>query len=121
MVFIMELNYEAIGKRIRKLRKEKKWSQEDLRYRANISKTHMSHIETGTTKLSLPTLVDIANALETTPDHILRDNVTCASPVSSNEINEIIDGCNNIELQAMIDAMLLVKRIMRSTSNEEEI
>ena len=112
----MELNYIAIGKRIKKLRKDKKWSQETLREKIDISKTHMSHIESGTTKLSLPVLVDIANALDTTTDHILQDSVSSTTPVFMNEINDILSDCNNSELHAMIETMYLIKGIIRNNS-----
>ena len=57
------MNYEEIGKRIREYRKLKNLSQEQLAEKINISTTHMSHIETGSTKLSLQVLVDIAKVL----------------------------------------------------------
>ncbi len=42
-----------IGQKVRKFRKEKGYSQEKLAELVGISVTHMSHIETGNTKLSL--------------------------------------------------------------------
>ena len=57
------MDYFEIGQKIRKYRKEKGLSQEQLAEKVNISVTHMSHIETANTKLSLPVLVDIATVL----------------------------------------------------------
>lgn len=116
----MEPDYTAIGQRIRKLRNEKNWSQEDLREKANISKTHMSHIETGTTKLSLPVLIDIANALDTTTDQILRDNVHSTTPVFLQEIQSILGDCNTYELSTMINIMNLVKSSLRNIPKNED-
>ena len=48
------MNYYEIGQRIRKFRKAYNLSQEQLAEMVGISTTHMSHIETGNTKLSLP-------------------------------------------------------------------
>ena len=53
------MNYYEIGQKIRKIRKAHGLSQEQLAERINISTTHMSHIETGNTKLSLPVLRDM--------------------------------------------------------------
>ena len=53
------MDYYAIGQRIRKFRKACGLSQEELAEKVGISTTHMSHIETGNTKLSLQVLVDI--------------------------------------------------------------
>lgn len=40
-----------------------------------ISNPHMSNIERGKTKVSLATLIDIANALDTTLDALICDNL----------------------------------------------
>ena len=58
------MDYYKIGQKIRKIRKAHGLSQEELAEKVNISTTHMSHIETGNTKLSLPVFVDIAAVLE---------------------------------------------------------
>lgn len=68
------MNYFEIGQKIRKYRKEKGLSQEQLAEKVNISVTHMSHIETANTKLSLPVLVDIANVLQVQTDRLLFDH-----------------------------------------------
>ena len=67
------MDYEAIGCRVRKYRKLKGFSQEQLAEKVDISPTHMSHIETGLTKLSLKVLVDLAVALDTSTDSLLFD------------------------------------------------
>lgn len=66
-----ELDYVAIGSRIRRYRWESKISQEELAEAVGISTTHMSHIETGTTKLSLTVLANISLALNISADLIL--------------------------------------------------
>ena len=57
------ISYYEIGQRVRKFRKAYGLSQEELAEKVGISTTHMSHIETGNTKLSLQVLVDLALAL----------------------------------------------------------
>jgi len=59
----MELDYRAIGKRIKIARIQANLKQEKLAEIINVSPTHLSNIETGTTRVSLQTLVRIANAL----------------------------------------------------------
>ena len=55
----MELDYQAIGVRIRRLRKERGLTQQALAERSNQEPSNVSHIERGATKLSLPTMVNI--------------------------------------------------------------
>lgn len=65
------MDYAEIGQRIKKYRKLRKLSQEQLAEKVDISTTHMSHIETGVTKLSLQVLVDLSVALDTSTDSLL--------------------------------------------------
>ena len=67
------MDYYMIGQRIRKIRKAQGLSQDELASKIGISTTHMSHIETGNTKLSLAVLVDIATVLEVRTDDLLFD------------------------------------------------
>ena len=60
---VSELNYVQIGLRIREARNAKGWPQAELAFRAGLNSAYVSHIETGKTKLALPTIVKIANAL----------------------------------------------------------
>lgn len=59
----INLDYKEIGHNIRRYRKSCKLKQKDLAEKVNLTEQHISHIENGSTKLSLPTLVAIANAL----------------------------------------------------------
>ena len=67
----MELDYRAIGKRIKIARIKADLTQEALAEKASLSTTHMSNIETGNSKLSLPTIVSLANALSVSVDEFL--------------------------------------------------
>ena len=88
------MDYYAIGQRIRKIRKARGLSQEKLAEMISISTTHMSHIETANTKLSLAVFVDIAEALEVQSDMLLYDepqeNVTHALA----DIINVLKGCS---------------------------
>lgn len=115
----MEINYEAIGRRIRALRKKKNWTQDELRDRAEISKTHMSHIETGTTKVSLPALVALANALDTTVDSLLCDSVKCSECIFEKDIEAAIKDCSAYELSVIVEAIEYLKRLLRNNKAED--
>ena len=106
------MNYYEIGQRIRKFRKAHQLSQEDLAEKIGISTTHMSHIETGNTKLSLPVFVDIAAALEVRTDDLL-DNPTAATTSSSlDEIAAVLDRCTAQEAKVIADVVRATKLSM---------
>lgn len=67
--------YEALGKRIRAQRKQLKMTQEELAEKAEISNSFLGHIERGTRKASLDTLVKICNALKASPNLLLQDSL----------------------------------------------
>lgn len=81
-----EIDYVAIGRRIRKYRWESGISQEMLAEAAGVSTTHMSHIETGGTKLSLSVFVKIAHALRIPADFLLNGGDTDSVPPEIDEI-----------------------------------
>lgn len=60
-------HYKALGLNIAFYRKSRGLSQEKLAEKVDISRTHMSRIETAECAVSLDVLFDIANALEVEP------------------------------------------------------
>lgn len=97
----MELDYKAIGKRIKIARINADMTQEALAGKVNLSPSHMSNIETGTTKVSLTTIVNIANALSVTVDDLLCDNLVRARAQMENDIQAALDGCDDYEIRVV--------------------
>ena len=65
------MDYEDLGKRIRKQRIYMKWTQEELAQAIGVSTSFVGHIERGTRKASLETLVLIANVMKVSVDYLL--------------------------------------------------
>ncbi len=97
------MDYYAIGQRIRKYRKANGLSQEELGEKVGISTTHMSHIETGNTKLSLSVFVSIAQALEVSADDLLFDEDKASRNKEITELNLITESCSTKELKFITD------------------
>lgn len=64
----MKMNYEALGRKIKEVRRKQNMTQEYLAEKVDLSVSHISNIETAKTKVSLPTLVEISNALGVSVD-----------------------------------------------------
>ena len=103
------MDYYEIGKRIRKYRKAYGMSQEQLAERIGISPTHMSHIETANTKLSLPVFVAIAEALDVQTDELLHDFPNAVKTGLKQEIAEILDSCSVQDMHILTDVIKTVK------------
>ncbi len=102
------MNYCEIGQKIRKFRKAKGLSQEALAEMVGISVTHMSHIETGNTKLSLPVFVDLAQALEVQTDDLLYEGKDGKS-VTASELSDILDSCSAGEAKILLEVSRTLK------------
>lgn len=106
------MDYYKIGQRIRKIRKAHGLSQEELAEKVDISTTHMSHIETGNTKLSLPVLVDIAAALEVRTDDLLNDSGAVTTGSIMEEISGVLNRCSVREAKVLADVVKAAKLSM---------
>ena len=109
----MELDYKAIGKRIKIARIKADMTQQMLAEKIELSPTHLSNIETGTTRVSLTTIVSIANGLGITVDDILCDNVIKARVQIENDIAEILDDCDEYEIRMIKDMAVALKETLR--------
>ena len=107
------VDYQELGKRIKKLRLEKKITQEKLAETVNISNSHMSHIETGITKASLEVIVSIANALCTTIDQLLCDSLASSKSIYENELTGILSDCDIEEIRFLSKTIKAQKDFLR--------
>lgn len=109
----VQIDYDAIGKRIRTARIRKNMTQETLSILIDVSPTYISTIENGHTKISLPTLINIAAALETTVDHLLYDSTPVLVSQYDADMKEIMDGCSSEEKAFLLRLMKSAKEALR--------
>ena len=108
-----KLDYKSIGERIKNRRKMMKLTQEQLANFADIGIQHLSKIENGKATLSLACFVAIANALQTTTDHLLMDNIIAATPNLLGEVKAIFDDCSHDELRIILKTASTLKDSIR--------
>ena len=109
----MKLNYKAIGKRIKIQRIKMDMTQDNLAERTGLSNSHISNVESGSTQVSLKTLVIIADALETTPDALLCDNLKKAKEAFLNDIMVEAKDCDEVEIRIISDSVRSLKQSIR--------
>ena len=109
----MELDYKAIGKRVKTARLRANLTQEALAEKAGMSITHMSNIETGNSKLSLPMIVSLANALSVSVDEVLCDSVLHSKEVFSREVQQLLEDCDEYEVRMLTDLLKASKDVIR--------
>lgn len=109
----MELDYKAIGKRIKIARIKADMTQEHLAEAVELSPTHLSNIETGTTRVSLNAIVSLANALSVTVDDLLCDSVIQSKPQFEQDIAAILEDCDEYEIRMVKDMAQALKDTLR--------
>lgn len=67
----MNIDYEALGKRIANLRKKRRLTQEQMAEKTELSTNYISHIENSHSIPSLETLMKLCEVLNVTPDELL--------------------------------------------------
>jgi transcriptional regulator with XRE-family HTH domain len=102
-----------LGKNIQHLRKQKKITQEQLAEMVGLTSQHISHTEVASTKISLPALVKIANALHTSVDRLLSDSVHDSKPHLLGDVQKVFSDCDPDEVYVMLEAAIAVKKSIR--------
>lgn len=72
-IMLPEIDFERIGQRVKQARIDKGYTQAELGEVIGCSNNHMSHIETGQTKVSLSLLLKLAYALDMDLNFFLMD------------------------------------------------
>lgn len=101
------MDYALLGKRIRDERLLLRWTLEKLAEKTDKSINFIGQIERGEGKPSLETLVDIANALGTTVDSLLQDNLKASDFGAQKELITLINSLDHNGKQFILD---MVKR-----------
>ena len=109
----MSIDYKSIGKRIKTARIRLDMTQERLAEQVNLSPNHLSNIETGTTKVSLPTIIKLANALQVSVDSLLADSVVQSKAVFEEDIQTILSDCDDYEIRVIADIAAATKKTLR--------
>jgi len=111
----MEIDYKAIGQRIKIARIKKDITQDQVAEITGLSNPHVSNVETGSTKPSLPTIIKIANALSVSVDELLCDNIIHSKAIFEKELSELLEDCSDKETYAIVEIAKTIKAVFRKT------
>ncbi|MDR1439318.1 MAG: helix-turn-helix domain-containing protein [Clostridiales bacterium] len=109
----MDINYKDIGIRIKEARAGQGISQARLAEMAGLGAAHVSHIETGSTKLSLPALLSVANSLGVSADSILCDSLASAHGLFQSELLQYTQDCSEFEIRVIAATVKSLKGSLR--------
>lgn len=112
----MDIDYKSIGRNIKEFRIKKGLTQVKLGEKSGVEPSNISHIERGATKVSLPTLVSIANALGVSLDEIVYESITKNEHIIVNIINELLADCSASELLDISKIIKVTKDVIKGNS-----
>ena len=101
------MDFNILGERILSERLMQRLTIEQLAERINKSSNFLGQIERGERKLSITTLLDIANALGTTIDSLMADNLKTKDDYLTREINTLLFHTDDAGKKFIID---MIKR-----------
>ena len=110
----MDIDYVSIGNRIKEIRTAMGWTQAKLAEKSGVEPSNISHIERAATKLSLPTLVNIANSLGATLDEIAYGSLIKSTHISIKIIDDILADCSPEELKSIAEVIKTTKSVLKS-------
>ncbi|MDD3362506.1 MAG: helix-turn-helix transcriptional regulator [Hespellia sp.] len=89
-----DIDFSTISTQIKNTRISKGYTQEYLANAADINTSHICNIENGRAKISLPTLVHVADALDVSVDYLLVDERINSDAAYEQLIIKKLDSCN---------------------------
>jgi transcriptional regulator with XRE-family HTH domain len=90
----MSFDYSVIGKRIRRARENKGFTQEQLAESLSVSNVYISKIERGKTPINLDRLSELCMVLEESPEYMLGGTNNAAGDYLRHEIISMLEGCS---------------------------
>ncbi len=115
----MDLDYVALGERIRQRRKEQGITQNYLAEQVELEPSNISHIERAVSKVGLSSLVKIANVLGCTTDDLLCDSLVHEREAFEGELVRLSQDCSPKELRLISDLVRAMKESMRKRNYDE--
>lgn len=103
------MDSKYIGERIKTIRQNKKWTQEQLAEKLGLSAVYIGLIERGEKIPKLETFINIANCLEVSADTLLEDVLTQGYKNKLSRYSVEIEQLNSIDQKRLfhiIDAYL---------------
>ena len=90
----MAIDYGVIGERLKKARKQKQLTQEQLAEKIDVSIAFLSRIERGSSQINLKRLNQICEILEVSEGYILNGAANTSEQYLISEFNDLFTKCS---------------------------
>lgn len=110
----MAIDFNIIGKRIRKARKDKGLTQEQLVEKMGVSVAFISKVETGKFHINLDRLSQICNILDVTEGQILNGTSNNSKVYLNPEFSSLLEKCSPSQIKL---AYNILRTILETENN----
>lgn len=105
-----------LGERIRQKRKQLNFSQEQLSEMCGLSPAYVGIIERGNKKLSVSTLVKIANALKVNADYLLGDSIKYDNSEIIEKAARLLNDMDEDEIQYTYELISNTRKFLKKNN-----
>ena len=106
----MTIDYTEVGKRMAKRRKELGLKQYEVCEMINVNYKYISNLETGRSAPSLEMIMNLCEALETTPDYLLLGASTTKSKLPDKQIADKISCLDHKSKHLLVGILELLEQ-----------
>lgn len=99
------MDYIALGMRIKNKRLEQNLTQEQVAEHVDLSSVYIGQIERGERKMTIETLVKLANFLNASIEELLKDSTSENVNARLNELVNIAKNLNTSDIDKVIDVI----------------
>lgn len=99
----MAIDYSVIGERLKRARKEKHLTQEQLAEKLDVSIAFLSRIERGSSQINLKRLSQICEILDTTEGDILNGTSSKSAKYLDAEFANLLKNCSSDKQKLIYD------------------
>lgn len=99
------MDYIALGTRIKNKRLEQNLTQEQLAEKVELSAVYIGQIERGERKMTIETLVKLANSLNSSIEELLKDSTSSNINARLNELVNIAKELDTSDIDKVIDVI----------------
>lgn len=99
----MAIDYGVIGERLKKARREKHLTQEQLAEKIDVSIAFLSRIERGSSQINLKRLSQICELLDVTEGDILNGTSSKSTKYLDSEFSNILKNCSSDKQKLIYD------------------
>lgn len=106
----MAIDYTVIGERLKRARKEKHLTQEQLAEQLDVSIAFLSRIERGSSQINLKRLSQICSILDVTEGEILNGTSSKSAKYLAPEFADLLKNCSSDKQRLIYDIAKVVSK-----------